>query len=215
MHVEMNTELAWFLEALKLLAKLDGDQYHEGVITRGLFLLEHKRKGISGVPSEREAVSALRSCDFVAFLERCFRLPEELPEMGRKKVIDVLLNSSSSGVIGYEPLLIPYERAGILTPTVNFSCPAAQWFYNMSCFPRRAHTVPESIDELVRLSVASLSASRLRNCLDNGFPKEAAFKHFFNEAMSIHLIVSSFLIPELNTWIVDSIGEVVSGEVDF
>lgn len=117
--------------------------------------------------------------------------------------------------MGDEPLLMPYIRSGILARTGKFSCPAAQWFYNKTCFPRRSHTVPDSIDELVRLSVASLSASRLRNSVIDGFPKEAAFQHFFNEAMSIHLTVSNFLVPEVNTWAVDQNGEIVSGELDF
>mmetsp|Transcript_11136 Transcript_11136/g.24820 ORF Transcript_11136/g.24820 Transcript_11136/m.24820 type:complete len:167 (-) Transcript_11136:1099-1599(-) len=74
---------------------------------------------------------------------------------------------------------------------------------------------PDSLDQLVRLSVASLSALRLRNSVDDGFPKEAAFQHFFNEAMSMHLTVENFLIAELNTWAVDSSGKEISGELDF
>lgn len=53
-------------------------------------------------------------------------------------------------------------------------------------------------------------------CLQqDGFPKEAAFQHFFNEAMSMNLTNTNFLIPELNTWATNGTGDEISGELDF
>ena len=180
----------------------------------GLFLLEHRRKSISDDVDENEAAASLRSGSFVTFLERCF-IPERLPEEGRTRIVAAILYPKSKETTTKDPMLVPYIRSGMLTETGHFSCAAAQWFYNQTCFPRRAGVLPNNLDELVRSSVASLSTSRLRNSVNQGFPKEAAFKHFFNEAMSMHLTVDNFLIPELNTWAVDSSGEEISGELDF
>jgi hypothetical protein len=159
-------------------------------------------------------VNALRSGEFTTFLKRCYALPEHLPESGRARIIDTILHSNAESKVD-DVLLEPYIRAGILGRTGDFACVGATWFYNRNCFPHRAFSVPSSLDDLVRLSVASLSASRLKRSSVDGFPKEAAFQHFFNEAMSTHLTIDNFLIPELNTWAMNPNGEEISGELDF
>jgi len=55
----------------------------------------------------------------------------------------------------------------------------------------------------------------LRDTLLNGFPKEAAFQHLFNETLSQHLPVEHAIIPELNTYAKDASGKVRTGELDF
>ena len=208
-----------FVETLKKLSMLGKNEYHIGVVIQGILLLEQARKYPGQELNDQIAVDAIRSGGFVTNLKRCFSVPDNLPENGRNRIIDVILRPPTpAAVVDVEQdeiLLQPYTRAGILGREGHFSCLAARWFYNKSCFPRRADIPPYSLDDLVRLSVQSLSASQLRHsCLD-GFPKEAAFQHFFNEAMSVHLTTSNFLIPEFNTWAVNSEGEEISGELDF
>ena len=203
-----------FVETLKKLSMLTTNEYHIGVVIQGILLLEQTRKHPGQAVSDQLAVNAIRSGDFVTNLKRCFSVPDNLPEKGRDRIIDVLLRPTPANVVD-EEILQPYTRAGILWRQGFFSCLAARWFCNKSCFPRRADIAPQSLDDLVRLSVQTLPASRLQHCLDEGFPKEAAFQHFFNEAMSVHLTTSNFLIPELNTWATNSEGEEISGELDF
>ena len=194
---------------------LGKNECHIGVVIQGILLLEQTRKHPGQALNDQLAVDAIRSGGFVTNLKRCFSVPDNLPENGRNRIVDAILRPTPADVVD-EEILQPYTRAGILGRQGLFSCLAARWFYNKSCFPRRADIPPQSLDDLVRLSVQSLSASRLQHCLDeDSFPKEAAFHHFFNKAMSVHLTTSNFLIPELNTWAMNSEGEEISGELDF
>lgn len=204
----------FFLSTLKNLSLISAGKYHIGVIIQGISLLEQMRKQPGQALNDDAAVNALRSGDFVTNLKRCFAVPDNLPAAGRSHIVDAILRPTSANAFDNE-VLQPYTRAGILNRHGIFSCLAARWFYNKNCFPNRASMPPHSLDELVRLSIQTLSASRLQHCLDDGFPKEAAFQHFFNEAMSVHLTTSNYLIPELNTWATNSKGEEISGELDF
>jgi hypothetical protein len=70
----------------------------------------------------------------------------------------------------------------------------------------------------VSMNLLLISARRLNNARANGdnLPKEAAFQHLFNEAMSELLPLDNFIIPELNTLVRNpTIGPDVSGELDF
>ncbi|CAB9521841.1 expressed unknown protein [Seminavis robusta] len=74
---------------------------------------------------------------------------------------------------------------------------------------------PERLNDLVKRSVESISARRLRDAAKDGFPKEAAFQHLFCEAMSKLLPIQHSVIPELNTFAKNSDLDVVTGELDF
>jgi hypothetical protein len=199
---------------LKRLSRVCGeeDEYHIGVIVQGLLLLREESR-------RDESVLELRYGDIVTFMGRCFVLPggdDDLPEEGRTKVVETMLHPCK-GSIADEPLLVPYLRAGILAPSGTFSCLAARWFYNKHCFQRRPHFQPPSIEELVRLAVASLSASQLvqHHSHEKGFPRKEVFAQLLNESLSMHLPASTFLIPELNPPQVDSFGNEVSHELEF
>lgn len=206
-----------YLDSLKRLSKLGDDQYHIGVVLQGTCLLQdwNKHSGIV-TKDEAAALSRLRTGDFTIKLKRCYAVPENLPEAGRTRIVDtILMPNRTTESQENDELLAPYVRAGILGRDGDFSCLAAMWFYNSCCFPGRTWSVPASIDDLITLSVEKLSASRMRNSLQDDFPKEAAFQHFFNEAMSMNLTNTNFLIPELNTWATGENGEEISGELDF
>ncbi|KAL3904848.1 MAG: hypothetical protein SGILL_009910, partial [Bacillariaceae sp.] len=217
MHIADKQMKAWmfYLDNLKRLSKLGDNQYHIGVVLQGICLLQDLCKQRLQRIDEDTAISKLRSGDFANKLKRCYAVPENLPETGRKRIVDVILTPDGGNSQEDDELLAPYVRAGILGRNGNFSCIAAMWFYNSRCFPGRTWDVPASIDDLILLSVQKLSASRLRNSLQTEFPKEAAFQHFFNEAMSMNLTNTNFLIPELNTWATNASGEEISGELDF
>jgi hypothetical protein len=205
----------FYLENLKKLSKLGDNHYHIGIVLQGICLLQDKSKQPLHKSNEDTAVSKLRGGDFTSKLRRCYAVPENLPEIGRKRIVDVILTPNEAESQDEDELLAPYVRAGILGRNGKFSCIAATWFYNSRCFPGRTWDVPASIDDLILLTVQKLSASRLRNSLQDEFPKEAAFQHFFNEAMSMNLTNTNFLIPELNTWATGENGEEISGELDF
>jgi hypothetical protein len=100
-------------------------------------------------------------------------LPDELPENFKDRLLDVVITDSQDDMLGPEPSLAPFIRAGLLTQTGQFSKVSARWYYNHRCFPNRATRAPKSLDYLVELG--SISAKRLRDTLINGFPKGSYF----------------------------------------
>jgi hypothetical protein len=206
-----------YRDTVLALSKFAGlKSYHIGVVMAGIRVLDEKRQQ----PSQREfneevALSALRGVTFIGQLDRCFKLPDNLPGQFKDLLLDAVLWSNDDEM-HFDPVLAPFLRAGLLTHNGAFSCIAARWYYNVRCFPNRATSAPESLDQLITLAVGSISAKRLRDTLENGFPKEATFQHLFNEALSLHLPVQHVIIPELNTFASDSSGSnVTTGELDF
>jgi hypothetical protein len=197
----------------------DSASYHIGVVMAGVRLMEdmrkRKRPGQEEFTEER-ALAALRQENYTHFLDRCFSLPEVLPDGYNDQLLDKLINEGKYDTTGSEhPTLSPFLRAGVLTRHGTFACLAAHWYYNRRCFPNRAKEAPESLDQLVILAVKKLSAKRLKDTLLNGFPKEATFQHLFNEAMSQLLPLQNVIIPELNTVVENSPQKIQTGELDF
>ena len=195
-------------------SKLSDGNFHVGVIVGGIRMLDRCRKlPGAGDFDELKALSNLRSGHFIDRLDRAFRLPDDF-HPARGPLLDaVLAKSPASQTV--DSALSPLIRAGILDSYGNFSCVASQWYYNRRCFPSRADVTPESLDALVIQAVRRMSAKRLRDTSENGFPKEATFQHLFNEAMSTLLPLTNYIIPELSTFAFDSSGKLVSGELDF
>ena len=176
-----------YLENILSVSELMSGGHHVGVVVAAVRLLEEGRKHRrSQALDEEAALAMLRSEHFINRLDRCFQLPSNLPIEGRDRIVDVLLSDGLLDVAD-DPLLAPFIRAGILTVSGEFSCIASQWYYNRRCFPNRSQTKPASLDDLVISAVGSLSSSRMKGAAHGGFPKEAAFQHLFNEALSIHL----------------------------
>ena len=217
MHITDPDIRKWelFISQIKGLSMIDDGQFHIGTVIAAVVLLQnwYKESGVS-TKDETAAVAKLRSSDFISYLGRCHTLPSNLPESSRDEIVNAILDTTRES-IEQNPAVAPFLRAGILRRDGNFRTMAALWFYNNKCFPSRATNVPETLDDLIILSVGRLSASRLRNCLQGDFPKGAPLQHFFNETMSMNLTFRNFLIPELNTVATDANGKVVSGELDF
>jgi len=199
-------------------SKLSDDNFHVGVIIGGIRMLDRCRKlpgAGAGIFDEPKALSNLRSAHFIDRLDRAFRLPDDFHSApGRGPLLDAVL-AKSPAIQTDDSALSPLIRAGILDSYGIFSSVASQWYYNRRCFPSRADVTPESLDALVIQAVRRMSAKRLRDTLENGFPKEATFQHLFNEAMSTLLPLTNYIIPELSTFAFDSSGNLVSGELDF
>ena len=134
----------------------------------------------------------------------------------KHSILNVLLGDDTSD-LQENPQLAPFVRAGILDACGEFSCIASRWYYNMRRFPNRATETPSSLDDLVIRAVQSISATRLRATLQDGFPKEATFQHLFNEALSLHLPIKDYIIPELNTFTTSTVDgtDHQFGELDF
>jgi hypothetical protein len=223
MHAEVWGYQDWnaFRETLVDIGKFYGasKSYHIGVVMAGIRMLADTRKqpGQQGLNEER-ALGALRKEEFTRALDRCFRLPDDLPEHFKDRLLDVVIRDGQDqdGILGNDAFLAPFIRAGLLTERGMFSNIAASWYYNRRCFPNRAARAPESLDELVTLAVRSISAKRLRDTLTNGFPKQATFQHLLNETMSQLLPLDNVIIPELNTLVRNPPnGPDVTGELDF
>ena len=204
-----------FQDNLVSLSELTSSHYHLGVVIAGLRLLDELRKmpGQQGL-DEAKALSCLRSETFIYRLDRCFEILDNASDEARDRILECLLSGSFSDV-GDDAMLSTFVRAGILDTRGQFSNLAAQWYYNRRCFPSRSLTTPDCLDDLVISAVKSLSAKRLRDTLVDGFPKEATFQHLFNEALSVHLPLRCFVIPEFNTFATNADGELETGELDF
>ena len=196
-------------------SKLSDGNFHVGVIIGGIRMLDRCRKlPGAGIFDEPKALSNLRSAHFIDRLDRAFRLPGDF-HPARRPLLDAVL-AKSTAIQTDNLSLSPLIRAGILDSYGIFSGVASQWYYNRRCFPSRADDLtPESLDALVVQAVRRMSAKRLRDTLENSFPKEATFQHLFNEAMSTLLPLTNYIIPELRTFAFDSSGNLVSGELDF
>jgi len=204
-----------FLENILSISELIAGRHHVGVIIAAVRLLDEARKHPrSQALDEKAALAMLRSEHFINRLDRCFQLPSNLPVEGRDRILDVLLSDGSLDVTD-DALLTPFIRAGILTAFGEFSCIASRWYYNRRCFPNRSQMKPASLDDLVISAVGSLSSLRMKGAAQDGFPKEAAFQHLFNEALSIHLPLRNHIVPELGTFATSPAGGTISGELDF
>jgi hypothetical protein len=135
----------------------------------------------------------------------------------KDRLLDTVIGGAGQDVFQHgDKSLTPFVRAGLFTRRGKFSTIAARLYYNRRCFPNRATSAPENLEELVLGAIRLIPAKRLRDTLMNGFPKEAAFQHLFNEAMSLLLPLDNFVIPDLNTLVLNPpIGPDVTGELDF
>jgi hypothetical protein len=157
----------------------ESQTFHVGVVMAGVRMLNTMRKASQRTPlDEKRALDALRQEDFTLSLDRCFKLPDDLPDHFKDRLLDVVISDEDQANLSGDALLVPFIRSGLLTKDGNFSNHATRWYYNRRCFPDRAFQAPSSLDDLV----ARLSARRLRDTLVDGFPKEATFQHLFNEA---------------------------------
>jgi hypothetical protein len=218
MHAEVWGYGNWeaFRETLVDLSKFfESETYHIGVVMAGMRMLADMRKPTDLGITEERALVALRKERFTGSLERCFRLPDDLPEHFKDRLLDVVTGESEDDIFVDDQSLVPFIRAGLLTKGGKFANVAATWYYNRRCFPNRATQAPETLDELITGAVHLISAKRLSDTLEQGFPKEATFQHLFNEAMSQLLPLHNAIIPELNTFATDSNGTPVTGELDF
>jgi hypothetical protein len=173
-----------FRETLVDLSKFFASEtYHIGVVMAGMRMLVEMRGPTDQGITEERALVALRN-EFTRSLERCFRLPDNLPKHFNNRLLYAVTGESGDGYFVDDQSLILFIRAGLLTKGGKFSNVAAMWYYNRRCFPNRAVHAPETLDELITDAVRWISARRLIDTLEQGFPKEATFQHLFNEALS-------------------------------
>lgn len=187
-----------------------GGKFHIGVIMAAMRAIEEFREQVRSRPSmeltEDLVLKEIRATRFVEGLGRCFFLA---PGTVTDEVRDFLLwaltapeNQKKRAAL-LNSLIGPLIRAGMITSEGQFSCLAAHWYYNQMCFPNRARSAPSTLRDLIVKAVGSMSAKRLVDSIQSGFPKEAAFQQLFNEAMALHLPPGHSIIPELNTRVVN------------
>ncbi|KAL3903333.1 MAG: hypothetical protein SGILL_010485 [Bacillariaceae sp.] len=209
-----------FPETLLKLSRFTGtDFYHIGVIMAGIHVLRNAKDQPANKGRFRKLEGAmltqLRCKAFFIQLDRCYKFSENIT-MNKDDLLDVLISGSTENISSLTSLA-PFIHVGLLNKHGHFSTIAAQWYYNLHCFPNSALKKPDSLDDLVKDCVRSMSAKRLRDTPENGFPKEATFQHLFNEALSLNLPVARVVIPELNTFATDpnDPSKIVTGELDF
>ena len=202
-------------------------RYQIGVVMAGIRLVAvlKKRPGTKLPLVEKDMVAKLRGTDMIEQLKRCFCLPESIRnEAHQMALIDMVIGEVSEEAAEENKddgtNLEEFYSHGILSGEGSgesrFRSIAAQWFYYKQCFPNRALQNPASLRALVKEAVKAISSRRLADAgMEDGFPKEAAFQHLFNESMARLLRARNPIIPELNTFATDGAGKVVTGELDF
>ena len=196
-------------ETLLGISKLSAhhDKFHVGVIMAAVRTIEERRK--KHEPTEALALKSM--------LDRCYLVrQEDVTKEMKECLLMTLLSQPGNGFS--KSAISPLLRAGIVNDDSKFSCRAAPWCYNRNCFPGRPLDPPDTLRDLIMLSIGSMPAKRLRDAVQSGFPKEAAFQQLMNEAMSAHMPARHAIVPELNTFAVDSQhsrAEPVLGELDF
>jgi hypothetical protein len=172
------------------------------------------------VLNEEEALHYLRGERFFVDLRRCFPRKSIMDDAQRQIVAQAIIHSPFPrgkfvDTSDTSQPLTQLVRAGVLSGDGTFTCLLAQSLY-FNTFYNRPTTAPKSLNELICLSVGSMSALRLSQaCGSRELPKEAAFQQLFNEAMTLLLPPNVAVHPELNTFAQDASGSIVSGELDF
>jgi len=168
-------------------------------------------------------ITALHGDSFLRLLDRCFpctTIPSEHQ--------DIILTSILAGEVHFasnedDKTLIDEKnesmrhlrRAGILSPTGEFTSPAGSWFYYNKLFPTRGTKKPGDIDELIEEAVQKISVEQICATCDNGnFPLEISFQHLFYNAFCLVMPLPYIILPEKHTQTTIA-GRVQEGRVDF
>jgi len=132
--------------------------------------IEERRK--KHEPTEALALKWLREDIFTSMLDRCYLVrQEDVTKEMKECLLMTLLSQPGNGFS--KSAISPLLRAGIVNDDSKFSCRAAPWCYNRNCFPGRPLDPPDTLRDLIMLSIGSMPAKRLRDAVQSGFPKEA------------------------------------------
>jgi hypothetical protein len=76
----------------------------------GIRMLADLRKNPGQVLTEERALEALRKEKFTQFLDRCFRLPDDLPEHYKDHFLDAVIWDGEDSIGSNDPVLAPFLR---------------------------------------------------------------------------------------------------------
>ena len=161
-------------------------------------LSSHFSKAIA--PVEEDVFSYYLSSTFVNQLARCFGTGHTTPKSRDLQLflIKCLVRDPACGPLGEQldedekRCMIRLEKAGIVEQDsigyIKLTSPLAERYYSCWLFPNRASYNPNSLQELIRKVIASMSASLLLQSVvsNENFLKEAVFQHQFMEGLTLH-----------------------------
>jgi hypothetical protein len=196
-----------------------------GALRRSVDFLR-ERFGKDTRPSEVELLQNYLSEHLMPYLNRCFSSRHSYPigndfKMILKKILanekptlNLLANEQDNEAFSF------LKMAGILVDdgsSVCFSSPLAKRFYFQWIFPNRSATDPESIFQLIKNAIASMSATILKCSTPSGdFPKEAVFQHLFMQGLALNTTAHCHICPELSKkYVPDDSDPTINGEIDF
>ena len=179
--------------------------------------------------SEEMAVKELHEgVAFLESLERCFPL-KTVDTESHFQILDSIVDAYKVDVgEGFtssrrdNDAVSKLKKAGILSKSNRFTCPAAASFYYSMVYPRASFSSepPWSLAELVTKATARLSARLLRVARQVNkmgvlqTPKEAVFQQLFHESIASLLPPSYRIVPEYGTEALMQ-GKMKTGELDF
>lgn len=193
-------------------------------------LYTHFSKAIA--PVEKDVLSYYLSSEFANQLARCFGTGHTTPKSRDLQLflIKCLVRDPVCGPLGEQldedekRCMIQLKKAGIVEQDsgghIKFTSPLAERYYSRWLFPNRAICNPNSLQELIRKVIASMSASVLLQSVvsNENFPNEATFQHHFMEGLARHTTTTCHICPELSRVFPNSPNQLdqrIDGEIDF
>jgi hypothetical protein len=183
------------------------------------------------IPTETDILHYLCSGDFMNFLSRVFGTfrGRVLPEF-QVFLSDFMMGSleSVNDTSEHEVQVIALEKMGVLVRdqkgVVSFASPLANRYYTHFLFPNRPIECPQTIEELVAITIGNMSSTLLtKSTHSSRFPKETIFQHEFMSGLAKSLPVEHHICPELSHIFPSTRGgaaslpssETVEGAIDF
>jgi hypothetical protein len=140
-------------------------------------------------------------------MERCFGTGANLLAFGdspKDALIELLRNGVYATFQSSDPAISHLVKCGVIViddyqRIVFASILARRYFMNLFYGFRGTYN-PNSVIDLVKLAIKSMSASVLNQSVVNtsDFPKEATFQHMFITALAAHTTATTSICPELS-----------------
>ena len=196
------------------------------------FLTERSKLSSTGELDESAAIQSYLSRSLLNRMDRCFGTEANLIALGdssKDALIELLRNGSIAKVQHNDPMISHLVKCGVLVIhdflQILFASKLARRYFMNLFYGFRGRSNPNSLIDLVKLAIKSMSASVLNQSVvvsTGDFPKEATFQHLFIAALAAHTTATTSICPELSRLFPSTVAceateenGIISGEIDF
>jgi hypothetical protein len=94
----------------------ESQTFHVGVVMAGMRMLDAMRKPYpQTLDEEKRALESLRQENSTRSLDRCSKLPDDLPDRFKHHLLGVVVSDEDRANLSGDVLLVPLIRSGLLT----------------------------------------------------------------------------------------------------